>query len=92
MDGVLMVNFCPVCGYADLKYPAYEGLVASDEFCPCCGFQFGWTDYDLGISHEQWRKKWIEGGMRWDDNTKSGRKPPSGWDPRAQLRSINIFL
>jgi hypothetical protein len=48
-----MQNICPVCGYPDLFEPAYkENYYPSDEICPSCGYQFGWTDDDQGISHE----------------------------------------
>lgn len=88
-----MQNICPVCGYPDLDEPAYaDGYYSSDEICSSCGYQFGWTDDDLGISHEEWRKKWIAEGMIWYDDTEHGIKPPVGWNPVAQLRNINVFV
>ena len=78
---------CPVCGFPELDEQPYtdEGG-ASYEICECCGFQFGWTDDDQGISFEQWRAKWVADGMPWDT---SGRTPaPQGWDPKAQLASL----
>jgi hypothetical protein len=76
---------CPVCGYPGLDEPprsAESG--ASYEICPSCGFEFGVTDDDRGISYEQWRREWIASGMTWW----SRRPPPPGWDPRAQLREL----
>jgi hypothetical protein len=76
---------CPVCGYLGLDEPPWtEESGASYEICPSCGFEFGVTDVDRGISYEQRRREWIAAGMRWW----SRRPPPPGWDPRAQLREL----
>jgi hypothetical protein len=76
---------CPVCGYLGLdEPPRTEESGASYEICPSCGFEFGVTDDDRGLSYEQWRREWIGGGMRWW----SRRRQPTGWDPRAQLREL----
>ena len=76
---------CPVCGYPGLdEPPRTEESGASYEICPSCGFEFGVTDEDRGISYEQWRREWIAGGMRWW----SRRRPPAGWDSQAQLREL----
>jgi hypothetical protein len=82
-----MVHTCPVCGYENLtKDPTYLG---SFEICPSCFFQFGYDDRDRGFTFEQWRRKWIDGGMVW----RNGREqPPPGWDPRRQLLNIGIQL
>lgn len=76
---------CPVCGYPGLEERPYtEESGASYEICPSCGYEFGVTDTDRGISYEQRRREWIQGGMRW-----WSRSPrPPGWDPRAQLASL----
>ncbi|MED4649062.1 hypothetical protein P9293_17030 [Bacillus inaquosorum] len=39
---------CPVCRFKGLTEPAYdkEGT-HSYEICPCCGFQFGFDDYEM---------------------------------------------
>ena len=76
---------CPVCGYLGLSEPPRtEESGASYEICPSCGFEFGVTDDDRGISYEQWRREWIAGGMKWW----SRRPRPAGWDPQAQLREL----
>lgn len=76
---------CLVCGYPGLdEPPRTEESGASYEICPSCGFEFGVTDEDRGISYEQWRREWIAGGMRWW----SRRRPPAGWDPQAQVREL----
>jgi predicted RNA-binding Zn-ribbon protein involved in translation (DUF1610 family) len=76
---------CPVCGYLGLdEAPWTEESGASYEICPSCGFEFGVTDVDRGISYEQRRREWIAAGMRWW----SRRRPPPGWDPRVQLREL----
>lgn len=78
---------CPVCGYAELDQPAYgEGGFGSDEICPSCGYQFGITDDDEGISHEEWRFQWIASGMRWYGK---GYAEPEGWDPEKQLEQLD---
>ena len=77
---------CPVCGYTNLsELPYKEAGGDSFEVCPSCDFQFGYSDGEEGISYEQWRAKWIEGGMIWGSN---GIPPPSGWNPREQLRNL----
>lgn len=73
---------CPVCGYADLDEPPYNGDgCASFDICPCCGVEFGYDDYTS--SHPLLREKWIASGMLWWSTV---RKPPVGWDPDVQLR------
>ncbi len=84
-----MINLCPVCGYPDLYDPAYDGDLGSLEICPSCGYQFGYTDDDSNITHAEWRAQWIAKGMQWRG---SGIKPPIGWNPQAQLRSIGVFI
>lgn len=80
---------CPVCGYDGLEVPAYSPVTGrgSYEICPSCGYEFGVTDDDLRITHEQWRRRWIDAGMPWRDAGIS--EPPSGWDPRAQLAALD---
>lgn len=79
---------CPACGYPDLdeapRSPRSGG--GSYEICPSCGFQFGVTDDDRGISYERWRARWIERGMPW--RGRGGQGPPAGWDPKEQLRRV----
>jgi hypothetical protein len=73
---------CPVCGYPKLRErPRTRGGGGSFEICPSCGFQFGVTDDDRGISYGEWRVKWRTNGMKWS----SQQKPPAGWDPVAQM-------
>ena len=81
-------TMCPICGYPDLSEPAYIGNGrASLEMCQCCGFQFGWHDYDQKISHAQWREKWIQDGMAWQSR---GIKKPADWDPREHLKNVGV--
>lgn len=80
---------CPVCGYGNLEEEPYGNGSGSDEICPSCGYQFGYTDLDSGITHEQWREQWIKNGMSWDG---IGIRPPVGWSPRQQLQNIGIFI
>jgi pimeloyl-ACP methyl ester carboxylesterase len=56
---------CPVCGWPDLtEAPRSPGGGGSYEICPSCGFQFGVTDDDAGISYAEWRRRWVEGGAK----------------------------
>ena len=76
---------CPVCGYPDLNAPPRYKGAPSDEICFSCGYQFGFHDDDRGISYEVWRADWIEAGMPWRGH---GRAAPTGWDPVAQLGTL----
>ena len=77
---------CPVCGFDKLEEPPYSpsghGLF---EICPCCGFQYGVTDDNEGISFHELREMWIEQGMPWRSK---GRAAPKGWSPQQQLRNL----
>jgi hypothetical protein len=78
-----------VCGLRGLEEPAYdERGTPSLEICRSCGFQFGFDDDDQHIPHEEWRRTWIEGGMRW---WSSAVPPPPGWDPVKQLRDAGLI-
>ena len=81
-----MDRMCPVCGYPDLEEPAYKkDILGSLEICPSCGYQFGYTDDARHITHAQWRQKWIENGMIWDEGRS---KPPANWNPQEQLKRV----
>jgi hypothetical protein len=81
-----MPFICPVCGFPDLEeQPRGEATGGSYEICPSCGFQFGVSDDDQGITYEQWRQQWIDSGMIWD---KGRTEPPTGWNPVEQLRNV----
>ncbi|WP_276729934.1 hypothetical protein [Bacillus sp. (in: firmicutes)] len=68
-----MKHTCPVCGFKGLTEPPYdhEGN-HSHEICPCCGFQFGFDDYEMrredgsyldpSESIAAYRKNWLAGG------------------------------
>lgn len=80
------MHLCPVCGYPDLfEAPRSASGGGSYEICPSCGFQFGVDDDDKGISHEQWREKWVAGGMKWHSQ---GNAAPKGWDANKQLAAL----
>lgn len=84
-----MPNTCAVCGFAGLEEsPRSSSGGGSFEICASCGFQFGVTDDDRGISYERWRAEWQQKGMPWDSRQSS---PPRGWDPVEQLRRIGAF-
>jgi hypothetical protein len=82
-----MAHRCPVCGYPNLaEPPRSRSGGASYEICPSCGFQFGVSDDDAGLSYDKWREYWREGGMRW---ASKGRPAPANWDPEFHLRSMS---
>ena len=84
-----MKHTCPVCGYPDLREaPRSKRSGGSYEICPSCGFQFGVTDDDQGLSYEQWRASWQSGGMKWS----SQQTQPANWDPAAQLARVSRAL
>ncbi len=86
-------NLCPVCGF-DLGFRAWHRGSGSQEICPSCGIQFGYSDAAGGDPvkrkelHIKWRKAWTAKGCKWSDNNEEGIHPPSGWDPREQLKRI----
>ena len=86
-DKAADLYICPVCGYPELtEPPRYRGS-ASFEMCPCCYFQFGYSDDARGFTYEQWRKQWVERGMPWCSK-RVGEVAPEGWDPVRQLENI----
>ncbi len=79
----MSVYTCPICGFDQLgDRPRTPSGGRSLEYCPSCGFQFGWHDDDQGISDEDWRAQWIKGGMQWA--IPEVAKPP-GWNPKVLL-------
>lgn len=84
------ITFCPVCGY-DLGFPAWKADQPSDEICPSCGIQFGYTDAAGGNIqkrieiYKEWRNNWIRNGMIWDKGLSS---PPKDWNPKKQLENV----
>lgn len=93
MDPKMKENpLCPVCGFK-LDHPAWDPVNGpSDEICPSCGIQFGYSDAAGGDParrqevYRDWRRKWIEGGMKWD--SAAVEDPPADWDPVKQLQRL----
>lgn len=84
-----MKHICPVCGYGNLSQPAYfDNGRPTYETCSSCFFEFGYDDDAVGITHEQWRQKWIAEGMPWRGHAKE----PPHWNPKKQLENIGIYL
>ncbi|UPY81077.1 hypothetical protein FH581_022755 (plasmid) [Leptospira weilii] len=83
---------CPVCGY-ELDEIAWDEGSPSDEICPCCGIQFGYTDAtpegEGKKQQDSYREWWISQGMHW---WSKGHSQPPNWDPKEQLKRIGIFL
>jgi hypothetical protein len=64
-----MLTCCIVCGF-DLGFKPWNEDSPSDEICPCCGIQYGYDDADNADLqrqqvYEQWRLRWVKGGMTW---------------------------
>ena len=78
---------CPVCGYPNLEEPPRSSSGGgSYEICPSCGFEFGYTDDDLGFTYSDWRCRWCAAGMQWANQGITN--PPEGWSPTDQLKSL----
>lgn len=77
---------CPVCGYSKLKQaPRSTSGGGSYEICPACGFQFGVSDDNDGISYNQWRESWITRGLPWSS---IGIPQPKKWDAITALAKL----
>jgi hypothetical protein len=78
---------CAACGYRQLRYPqrSADGG-ASHEICPSCGFESGFTDDDQGLTHQDWRTKWVTNGMPWFGK---GTERPTDWNPMQDLVALN---
>ena len=81
---------CPVCGFAGLLEPAWDGNKPSHQICACCGVQYGYHD-DRRDPEERLRRQadlgraWIAKGMPWH------RPPaPRDWDAVAQLKEAGF--
>lgn len=82
-----MSYICPVCGFSELKEsPRSAAGGGSYEICPSCGFQFGVSDDDLGLTYEKWRNGWVARGMPWSS---VGITVPEGWNAREQIRRLD---
>jgi hypothetical protein len=80
-----MKHPCPVCNFPGLTEPPRgKSGGGSYEICPSCGFQFGVSDDDRGITYSQWREKWIQGGAKWS----SQQTPPPNWNGETQLAGL----
>ena len=85
-----MAYQCPVCGFPSLQAPpriASGG--GSYEICPSCGFQFGVSDEDAGVTYAKWRELWKKRGSPWSSR---GIRVPRNWDAQAQLASLKTTV
>lgn len=81
-----MAHQCPVCGFPSLQAPPrIGGGGGSYEICPSCGFQFGVSDEDAGITFAKWREQWKKRGSLWSSR---GIRAPRDWDAKAQLATL----
>src|SRR5258706_4290870 len=83
---------CPVCGYPGLQELPWQRESPSDEICPSCGTHFGYDDAVGGDKdarpavYARLRGTWKGAGCQWSS---PGADPPPGWDPHAQLKSVD---
>jgi hypothetical protein len=78
---------CPVCGFPSLtREPRSIEGGGSYEWCPSCGFEFGFTDDDSGFTYAGWRELWIANGMLWASESFLAR--PRDWNPVEQLKRL----
>lgn len=78
---------CPVCGFDGLLEPAYnEQGSGSFEICPSCGFEYGYDDDDLGVTHEEHLAQWLAAGAEWFDP----EARPADWDLATQLARVGL--
>jgi len=86
----IQAHGCPVCGFPD--FIALEGHSPSDEICPSCGAQSGYTYFEeVAAEHlESVRYDWLhkEGGRWWSKN----RSAPQGWSAESQLKNAGIAI
>ncbi len=76
---------CPICGYDKLDEPPYgENGEPSFEICPCCGFEYGYDDFDQHYTFESYRANWLKKGAKWVDKDLK----PNDWDLEKQLTNI----
>ncbi|MFK4427732.1 hypothetical protein ABH959_004911 [Bacillus sp. RC51] len=81
-----MNYICLICGFNELLDPPYdEDDDPSYEICSCCGFQFGYDDYDQGYTFIEYRKKWLEKGAIWFNSAEK----PARWSLEKQLKNID---
>lgn len=77
---------CAACGWRHLREPQRSSSGgASNEICPSCGFEPGFTDDEQGFSFEQWRLKWVQSGMQWFSK---GVERPADWNAIVMLQGL----
>jgi hypothetical protein len=84
------LHTCLVCGFSELDVPQYNSHgEPMYNICPCCGFQSGYDDDDRGLTFEEFRKEWLDGGNNWFSSSTS---KPLKWDLKEQLKRINVNI
>jgi len=79
---------CAVCGWRQLHAPQRSTSGgASHEICPSCGFESGHSDDDQGITHDQWRERWVASGLPWSSK---GTPKPKLWNPMKDLHALKM--
>jgi hypothetical protein len=74
-----------------LEFAPWKDGISSDEICPCCGIQYGYDDAAGGdnlkrsLIYNNWRERWIKGGMIWQSK---GITPPKDWNGFQQIKNL----
>lgn len=88
LRGKVMNYICPVCGFDELKQQPYDELGnESFDVCPCCFFEFGVDD--MLYTFEEYRKKWLSDGAKWQSSTQVIKE---NWNPQDQLKNIQKII
>lgn len=66
---IIGLPFCPVCGCSAQEY---NDFVVFGGTCPCCAFEFGIDESNLGDdSFIKYRNRWINNGMKFMSPTEN---------------------
>jgi hypothetical protein len=86
------MSTCLACGFDGIAIAElWDGDVASDEICPCCGLHYGYDDAGHGRGdpasefYDGWRAKWASDGHPWFS---TATHPPDGWSASEQVARL----
>jgi len=80
---------CLVCGFVGLKEPPYDNNnYPSYEICPCCGFEYGFSDTSQGYTYKSYREEWILNGFVFF----YGDLKPSNWGKEFLIEQMKNIV